>query len=212
MSTLIQEITHLQKTPVAVRIQQRLADFQHVQQQNNDVWHAELCYCLLTANAKARIALAIQEELGIQGFKKGSFELIRDCIYKHKHRFHNNKAQYIVDAQQHKNIKKMVQDRIKNDGQQEARLWLAQTIKGFGLKEASHYLRNVGYVDLAVLDRHILNVLVEYGYIQQKPKTLNLSMYLQLEGLFRSIAYSCAMSCAELDLYMWYMKGNDVLK
>ena len=38
------------------------------------------------------------------------------------------------------------------------RNWLAENVKGYGLKEASHFIRNIGKSEnkIAILDRHIL--------------------------------------------------------
>ena len=73
-------------------------------------------------------------------------------------------------------------------------------------------MRNVGYTNLAILDRHILNLMVENGYIENKPKSLNKKTYLEIEEKFNEIARELGMSSAELDLYMWYMKTGEVLK
>ena len=70
----------------------------------------------------------------------------------------------------------------------------------------------MGYGNLAILDRHILNLMVENEYIENKPKSLNKKIYLEIEGKFNEIAKELGMSNAELDLYMWYMKTGVVLK
>jgi N-glycosylase/DNA lyase len=35
---------------------------------------------------------------------------------------------------------------------------VAELIKGIGYKEASHFLRNIGYRNLAIIDRHYLKI------------------------------------------------------
>jgi N-glycosylase/DNA lyase len=80
------------------------------------------------------------------------------------------------------------------------------------MKEASHFLRNVGHKDLAILDRHILNLMFDRGYLLERPKTLTPKQYLAVEETFNMIAENLEMSSAELDLYMWYMKTGIVLK
>ena len=87
-----------------------------------------------------------------------------------------------------------------------------KNIKGLGYKEASHFMRNVGYNNLAILDRHILNLMLEQGYLRAKPKTLTRKTYFEIEQKFKKIADGLRMSMAELDLYMWYMKTGEVLK
>ncbi|PIU72052.1 N-glycosylase, partial [Candidatus Woesearchaeota archaeon CG06_land_8_20_14_3_00_33_13] len=156
--------------------------------------------------------LKIQDELKAKGFCEYSHDLIRETIRKNKHRFHNNKANYIVSARVHINIKDKIKKITKQKGEHEAREWLVKNVKGLGYKEASHFLRNVGYKSLAILDRHILSLMEESGFIKEKPKTLNKKNYFEIEEIFKKIAEILKMSCAELDLYMWYMKTGEVLK
>jgi N-glycosylase/DNA lyase len=50
------------------------------------------------------------------------------------------------------------------------------------------------------------------GIIKERPKSLTKKKYLEIEKKFRQLANKLGMSCAELDLYMWYMKTGWVLK
>jgi N-glycosylase/DNA lyase len=94
--------------------------------------------------------------------------------------------------------------------QKDKREWLVEHIKGLGYKEASHFLRNVGLFDYAIIDKHILNVLREADLI--KAKTMNKKNYLRAEDILKKIAKELRMSLGELDLYLWYMKTGEVLK
>ena len=127
-------------------------------------------------------------------------------IRENKHRFHNIKAGFIVNARQFKNIK----DILKKE--KDPRRWLIANVKGIGWKESSHFLRNVGYTGYAILDRHILNLMLENKLINKKPKSLNEKNYLAIEKKLEKFAKKLAMSQAELDLYMWFMKTGKVLK
>ncbi|MBW3021610.1 N-glycosylase, partial [Candidatus Woesearchaeota archaeon] len=93
-----------------------------------------------------------------------------------------------------------------------ARELLVTNIKGLGYKAASHFLRNVGYKNLAIVDRHIVNILVENKIIKQKPKTITKKLYFDIETKLDKISKQINMSQAELDLYLWYMKTGKVLK
>jgi len=129
-----------------------------------------------------------------------------------KTRFHRNKSRYLVEA----NLKwNNVREKIKQTQNIiELRNWLAEEVLGLGLKEASHFLRNIGKSDnkVAILDRHILNLMVENNYLETKPKILSKKTYLEIESKFNELAKDIKMSPAELDLYMWYMKTGQVLK
>ncbi|MFH0876320.1 MAG: N-glycosylase/DNA lyase [archaeon] len=212
MNSLITEVKKLQKTEVAKKVNSRLKEFESYKNKDSVEWFSELCFCILTANSKARTAIAIQNELGSEGFCSICFDDLSACIRRNKHRFHNNKAKYIIEARGNTNIKEIVKDTVRKHSEAQAREWLVENIKGLGYKEASHFLRNVGYKNLAILDRHILNLLKENEYIKEKPKTLTKKNYLEIEEVFGKVAKELNMPIAELDLYMWYMKAGDVLK
>ena len=79
------------------------------------------------------------------------------------------------------------------------------------MKEASHFLRNTGSQSLAILDRHILNILAEHKLIV-KPKTLTPQKYKEIEQVFTNMASTLRISPAKLDLILWYMQTGEVLK
>ena len=88
---------------------------------------------------------------------------------------------------------------------------MVDNIKGLGMKEASHFLRNIGFKDFAIIDFHIIDILVKYGLIK-KPKTLTKNKYLEIEGILKEIAKKTNLNLAELDLYLWYEETDKVLK
>ena len=60
--------------------------------------------------------------------------------------------------------------------------WFLKNVKGLGLKESSHFLRNIGFGDkIVILDRHILRSLFNYKVIDEIPKTLTKKIYLEIE-------------------------------
>ncbi|MCX6799022.1 MAG: N-glycosylase/DNA lyase [Candidatus Diapherotrites archaeon] len=212
MNQLLKEIKLLQKSPVRRQVEARLREFSAFESKGAPEWFSELCFCILTANSKAATAINIQCELGSSGFKEHGEKELRQCILRNKHRFYNNKARFIVEARKHANVKEIVQQIVRESGEEGAREWLVRNVKGLGYKEASHFLRNVGYTSLAILDRHILGLMQQHGFISERPKSLNKKKYLGIEEKFRGIAKALGMSPAELDLYMWHMKTGKVLK
>ncbi len=191
------------KREVGREVHSRLKSFENLSEKE---WFSELCFCILTANSKAETALEIQKELGFEGFFNLPFSKLSSTIRKNKHRFHNNKARYIIEARKFKGIKKLI---FESD---EPREWLVENVKGLGYKEASHFLRNVGYKDYAILDRHILNVMLETGMLENKPKSLNKKIYFEIEKKFKDLAKKLCLSAAELDFYLWYTKTGKILK
>ncbi len=193
-------------------IERRLQEFRSFQLKEEQEWFSELCFCLLTANSRAKTAINIQRELGFLGFFDSPKEKISETIKRNKHRFHNNKAAYIVEARKHVPIKARISQIVQDKSSLEAREWLVKNVKGLGYKEASHFLRNVGFEDLAILDRHILNLLKEHNIIEKVPKPVNKANYLTIEDKFNKIAFLLDMTPAKLDLSMWYLKTGEVLK
>tara|TARA_Y100000310_G_scaffold261214_1_gene270474 strand:- start:733 stop:1356 length:624 start_codon:yes stop_codon:yes gene_type:complete len=206
--TLISELEGLRESSIKGIVDKRLEEFSKLGERGNDEWFCELCFCLLTANARASSAMKIQAEIGKEGFLKSPQENISLTIRKNKHRFHNNKAKYIVGAREFSEIK----DILSGMSEVEAREWIVENVKGLGMKEASHFLRNTGSKGLAILDRHILNLMFDRGYLLERPKSLSGKKYLEIEETFNMIASNLGMNSAELDLYMWYMKTGIVLK
>jgi len=197
---------------ISKQVKTRLRQFSSFRNKTSKEWFSELCFCILTANSKALTAISIQKELGPKGFIECSKDGLSKCIRKNKHRFHNNKAKYIVEARRHLDVKSQVQTMVKKSGQIQTRNWLAENIKGIGYKEASHFMRNVGYFDVAILDRHILNLMVERRILKTKPKTLTKRIYHEIEQTFADMAKKKKMSLAQLDLHMWHEKTGKVLK
>lgn len=192
-------------TPEELRIiDNRLEEFAELGKQDTDTWFSELCFCILTANSQAKKAIAIQQELGAQGFLTKSEQEIASIIRKHNHRFHNTKARYIVEARTYSNIKEL----LCGMSSYQAREFLVKNIKGLGYKEASHFLRNIGYHDVAIIDRHIIRFLVRYNFIKSEPKSLNARNYLHLENILKNFC----LSLDKLDLILWYHMTGTVLK
>jgi len=205
---LVNQIKSLDKN-IVNQVESRLKEFSSFKDKTNQDWFSELCFCILTANSKARTALAIQSELGHKGFASLSQKKLAETIRRNKHRFHNNKSKYITLAREHLDIKDKIQ---QHKTSQEAREWLVENIKGLGYKEASHFLRNVGYTDLSILDRHIINLMLENKIINVKPKSLNKNRYLEMEKKLDILSKKLKLNQAKLDLYMWYLKAGEVLK
>lgn len=86
-----------------------------------------------------------------------------------------------------------------------AREYLVASVAGFGPKQASLYLRRVGFsCDLAILDRHILDYLKLARAIDPKPGSLSkLSTYEQIEREFQEVAGNFGHAVGCVDVAMW---------
>ena len=95
----------------------------------------------------------------------------------------------------------------------EVRNHLAKNIKGYGLKEASHFLRNIGKGDgIAILDRHILKNMFYANVIDEIPSSISKKLYFELEQKFLEFADRLNIDSQHLDFILWYKEANDVFK
>ncbi len=87
----------------------------------------------------------------------------------------------------------------------DAREILVTTVNGFGPKQASLYLRRIGYCsDLAVLDTHILDYLRMASEIEIEPTALSsLKKYETIESEFKRISEDFGYCVGCVDLAMW---------
>jgi N-glycosylase/DNA lyase len=186
-------------------IKKRLDEFS---KRTDDERYEELCFCLLTPQSRARLCWdAIQELKKKNLLKEGAEQDILPLL--NRVRFSKNKAKYIIAArEQWEDIK----EKLQSADSTEIREWLVKNVKGYGYKEASHFMRNVGFSGLAILDRHILNNLVKYSVIDEIPKSLTTKKYLEIEEKMKTFASKAGVPMDELDLLFWSMQTGEVFK
>jgi len=96
----------------------------------------------------------------------------------------------------------------------ERRDWLVREkgIKGLGYKEASHFLRNIGFKGYAILDKHVLKSMAELKIINDPKPPNTRAKYLNLEDKLREFAAAAEIDFDEMDLVLWSIKTGIVLK
>lgn len=207
MKDLIAQIELLKKSEISEIINNRISEFKSINKESNDELFNEMCFCMLTANFNAEKSIKIQSEMG-ECFSTDSKEVLSKKLKDYGHRFPNARAEYIYESLKCKGkLKEIVQFHDKRA----LREWIVNNVKGLGYKEASHFLRNVGFDDYAIIDFHIIDILVNYGMIE-RPKTLTKNKYLEIEDILRKLAIKTNLTLAELDLYLWYMETGKILK
>ncbi len=173
----------------------------------------EMTFCLLTPQSKARAgwsAVVCMKSRGLFGDPDAD---ISECL--RGVRFANTKASRV----------KLLWSRFGPDSVIEylrgiglpgdwfsARDALVRDINGYGYKEASHFLRNIGFTSLSILDRHILRRLVEYGVLDDIPKSLTRKRYLEIERRMMDFSEKIGIPVDHLDLLFWYMATGEVFK
>jgi len=85
-------------------------------------------------------------------------------------------------------------------------------VRGIGYKEASHFLRNIGYRGYAILDKHLLSRLAEFEVIETPKPPSTKTKYLAIEERVKLFAESIGIDFDELDLLLWYTKTGEILK
>ena len=196
-------------------IRARIEEFKKMRQASDEEIFSELAFCLCTPQSKAvECDKAIKQLVSAGLLFKGNERQIRPFL--DRVRFSENKAKFIVLARElfSNNGEIEIKKRINSfRNSKEAREWLVKHIKGFGYKEASHFLRNIGLADdLAILDRHILRCLKEFGIIDEIPKSLTPKKYLEIEERMRKFAEELNLSLVELDLVLFYRQTGLIFK
>ena len=206
MEKLIEALNTLKNGEINNLINQKIKSFKIINKKSSEEWFSELCFCLLTANWKAKESIQIQQELGTNRFCEMNHEKLSDFFKEKGHRFWNQRAERICQARKYINIKNILIN------QKDPRDWLVKNIKGLGYKESSHFLRNVGYDNYSILDRHIIRIMYDYNIIKEIPKSLTKKRYFELEDKLKELAKISNLTLSELDMYLWYLKTGKVLK
>ena len=206
MKSLIEKINELKNEEISETINQRIKEFSNIKNNKEKVF-SELCFCILTANFKAERSIFIQEQLE-KDFFETNFEELAKKLKELGHRFWPQRAERIVLAREKFNDLYSLINKLSS---QEIREWIVKNIKGLGMKESSHFLRNIGFLDLAIIDFHIIDLLVNQQIIE-KPKTMNPKKYLEIEETLKNLGEKINMNLSELDLYLWYIETGKVLK
>lgn len=161
-------------------IAERIAEFGAVEPHE---YHYEMLYCLLTPQSRALHAGIVVDKLRAAGWPERSIDpvpILRDPA--HYIRFHNVKGARLLRLRAMRNeVQELLQSPLDSQALRDA---LVAKIDGFGMKEASHFLRNIGRLDLAIIDRHILKHLFAAGAIDTIPKSMTPKRYRTVEAVF----------------------------
>ncbi|MFX0178770.1 MAG: N-glycosylase/DNA lyase [Candidatus Hodarchaeota archaeon] len=208
MNDLIDSIEALKSSEISEIINLRMSEFSNIKNMGGNVIFRELCFCIMTANCGAERCIEIHERIGAK-FNTLTELKLTERFKEYGYRFPNIRSKFIIEARKSKDeLKNKIKSELnKND----LREWIVENIKGIGYKEASHFLRNIGFTNYAIIDFHIIDLLVAHGLID-KPKTLNRIKYLKIENILKNIADKLNLNLAELDLYLWFLETGKILK
>lgn len=197
-------------------IRRRLDEFTAIGQNGTDLnFFEEMVFCFFTGGCSARMGLHSLEAVK-PILLDGNVEAITNALLG-VHRYPNARAKYVVASREflREHYGFELRRKLQSfDCGLERRDWLVREkgIKGLGYKEASHYLRNIGFKGYAILDKHVLNCLAELKIIDDpKPPNTRLK-YLTVEGKLKQLTDLTQIDFDELDLVLWSMKTGVILK
>ncbi|MGM0607058.1 MAG: N-glycosylase/DNA lyase [Candidatus Muiribacteriota bacterium] len=181
---------------------------------DEDIFY-ELMFCLFTPQSKAlkcwEAVCSIKEKYALNSLTADKINPLINSV-----RFKNKKALYCDEALNKFIIQNKVKIKsfIKNLGSPvQKREWLVKNIKGYGYKEASHFLRNIGKGEkLAILDRHILKNIKALNIIDSLPANLSKTNYLRIEKKLELFAKKTGIPLSHLDLLLWYREAGEIFK
>ncbi len=208
MQELLNTIQNLKDTEIKAQIDSRLAEFHVIRNQEKEAIFKELCFCIMTANCSAMKCMEVHEHVG-EGFLTFSEIELSNKFKELGYRFPNIRTRFIIEARENiSQLENIIKSRSDGNNLRE---WIVKNIKGIGYKEASHFLRNIGYNEYAIVDFHIVDLLVKHN-ILERPKTMTKSKYLEIEMILKSIGTKLNLNMAELDLYLWFIETGKILK
>lgn len=197
-------------------IAERLREFRDVWKNGSELrlWE-EMVYCFFTGGCSAKMGLRSVEAVRPH-LLEGSHESLTEALLG-VHRYPNARAGYVVHSREFlreqfgMNIRKALQ---RFEDPLERRDWLVREkgIKGLGYKEASHYLRNIGFSGYAILDKHVLRCMAELGLIETPKPPITRKRYLSVEKILKEFAESLKIDFDEMDLVLWSLRTGEILK
>jgi N-glycosylase/DNA lyase len=197
------------------QIEARLSAFDRIWKTgtDEDIFY-EMVFCILTPQSRPEMCWeAVRRLRGANLVSMRDSKTVLEHLYGV--RFKYKKSEFVLEAKQRffgggKSIRETLSSfsEIK-----EARDWLAVSVKGIGVKEAGHFLRNIGLGgELAILDRHVLRYLKEEGVIESIPSSLTLARYKEIENKMTVHARGLGISMSHLDFVLFYRATGLIFK
>ena len=197
-------------------IRERLREFRNVGRTgSHQRLFEELTFCIYTAGASARMGLRSVESVR-SVLMNGSMQDLRKAL-SGSHRFPNARGAYVFETREY--LREHCGLRLDEalgslESSDERRDFLAanRAVRGIGYKEASHFLRNIGYRGYAILDKHLLSRLTEFEVIESPKPPSTKKQYVATEESVKHFADAIGIDFDELDLLLWYTKTGEILK
>lgn len=209
MEELINELNGI-KSAIKDRVEERFEEFTELGEKGDKLdLFSELSFCVMTANWSSKGGIKAQKYIGKESFASLDEKRLNKKMKEVGHRFPNARTKYIV-------ANRWIIDELPEiikENPYEARKYIAKNVKGIGWKEASHFLRNIGVRDLAILDKHIMRIMHKNDMISVIPKSgWSEKKYLDIEEKLRPLSLKFGEDMGKLDLYLWYLAKGSIDK
>ncbi|MCY3986405.1 MAG: N-glycosylase/DNA lyase [Candidatus Dadabacteria bacterium] len=198
------------------QIKRKLGEFERIiKDASEEQIFEELVFCIFTAGASAKMGLnalnAVRSILPV-----ASEDELREKL-RGVYRFPNVRSKHVVHTRDYLSRRYGLRLRplllsFENPLERRDFFALNKDIKGLGFKEASHFLRNVGFRDYAILDKHILQCLFELGITESVRAPHSRAKYIEIENSFKRFTEQNGLDFDEMDLFLWSEKTGEILK
>lgn len=202
-----------QKTP---EIRHKLKEFENIiRSASEEVIFEELVFCIFTAGTSAKMGLnALSTVRSI--LQSASEDELRAKL-RGVYRFPNARSKHVIHTRNYLAREYGLKLRplllsFKDPVERRDFFALNKDMKGLGFKEASHFLRNIGFRGYAILDKHILQCLFELGITESSQAPHSRSRYIEIENKFKKFSERNGFDFDEMDLFLWSEKTGEILK
>ena len=196
-------------------IENQLNEFDLVRESGDDRRiFEELSFCILTSAVGPKVGAKSLDAIKDTLLEATTEEIEERLTGVHKY---PEKAYYIIHTRDYLKSEyglKMRELVNSFDDPLERREFFAlnKDIKGLGLTQASHFLRNIGLKGYAILDRNVVRSLYDLGVLESPKPPTTKKKYLEAEIKMKEFADELWMSIEELDMVLWTKKTGHIPK
>lgn len=196
-------------------IKAQLDEFQEIREKADDrrVFE-ELTFCILTSAVGPKVGAKSLDAIKDILLVASPEELEEKLTGVHKY---PEKAYYIVHSRDYlKSEYSLKMNDLVNSFKDRLELReffaLNKDIKGLGLTQASHFLRNIGIKGYAILDRNVARLLYNTGVLDNPKPPTTKRKYLEAEEKMQAFADELEIDIEELDMLLWSTKRGYIPK
>jgi len=196
-------------------IKAQLDEFEQVREKGDDRRiFEELAFCILTSAVGPKVGMKSLDAIRDILLESSTDELEERLKGVHKY---PEKAYYIVHTRDYltNEYSLKMNDLVNSfDDPTQRRDFFAlnKDIKGLGLTQASHFLRNIGIKGYAILDRNVVRSLYDLGILEAPKPPATKKKYLEAEEKMKGFAEKLGIEIEELDMLLWSMKTGHIPK